>query len=87
MMLDKENKVTNHDHDKYITTSEFNKFTTENFKARLAQANLVKKTYFNTILTSLNKKKVHSDKIKHLIAENEFKKLQKFDSSYFRGIK
>ena len=57
MMLDNENKVTNHDHDKYITTSEFNKFTTENFKARLAQANLVKKTYFNTILTSLNKKK------------------------------
>ena len=45
-MLDNENKVTNHDHDKYITTSEFNKLTIENFKARLAQANLVKKDIF-----------------------------------------
>ena len=35
-MLDIENKVTNHDHDEYITTSEFNKLTTENFKTRLA---------------------------------------------------
>ena len=36
-ILDIENKVTNHDHDKYITTSEFNKLTTENFKARLVE--------------------------------------------------
>ena len=35
-MLDIENKVTNHDHDEYITTSEFDKLTTENFKTRLA---------------------------------------------------
>ena len=40
-----ENKI-NHDHDKYITPSEFNKLTTENFAARLAQANLVTKTDF-----------------------------------------
>ena len=26
-----EKKLTDHDHDKYITTSEFNKFTTEDF--------------------------------------------------------
>ena len=32
--------------DKYIATSEFNKLTAENFKARLAQANLVTKTNF-----------------------------------------
>ena len=31
------------DHAEYITTPEFNKFT-ENFTARLKQANLVKKT-------------------------------------------
>ena len=31
-----ESKVNNHDHDEYITTSEFNKLTVENFKARLA---------------------------------------------------
>ena len=29
-----EKKVTNHDQDKYITTSEFNKLTAENFSAR-----------------------------------------------------
>ena len=39
-----ENNVSNHDHDEYITTSEFNKLTKENFKARLAQADLVTKT-------------------------------------------
>ena len=32
------------DIDKYITTPEVNKLTTENFKARLAQANLITKT-------------------------------------------
>ena len=30
-MLDIGNKVTNHDHDEYITTSEVNKLTTEKF--------------------------------------------------------
>ena len=39
-ILDIENKITDHDHDKYITTSEFNTLRTENFKARLAQADL-----------------------------------------------
>ena len=28
-----ENKITDHDNDKYITTQEFNKLTTENFAA------------------------------------------------------
>ena len=32
--------LTDHDHDKYITTQEFNKLTSENFTARLKQANL-----------------------------------------------
>ena len=36
-----EEKIANHKHDKYLTTPEFNKLTTENFAARLAQANLV----------------------------------------------
>ena len=30
-----ENKITNHDHDKYITTPEFNRTVSENFTARL----------------------------------------------------
>ena len=49
-ILDIKNKVINHDHDKYITTSKFNKLITENFAARLAQANLVTKTDFGTKL-------------------------------------
>ena len=35
-----EKKTTDHNHDKYITTPEFNKFTTEIFDSRLKQANL-----------------------------------------------
>ena len=37
-----ENKIPNPD--KYITTPEFNKLTSENFTARLKQASLVTKT-------------------------------------------
>ena len=51
-----EKKVNDHDLDKYITTSEFNKLTTENFAARLAKANLITTTDFDAKLTSLNKK-------------------------------
>ena len=40
-----ENKVTtDHDHYKCITTQEFDKLTSENFFARLKQANLVSKS-------------------------------------------
>ena len=38
-----ENKLTNHNHDKYIDTSEFNKLAADVFNARIAQANLIKK--------------------------------------------
>ena len=47
-------KVIDHDHDKYITTSEFNKLATQNFATRLSQANLVTRTDFDTKLTNLN---------------------------------
>ena len=83
-ILDVEKKVTDHDNDKYITTSEFNKVTAEYFATRLAQANLVTKTGFNASTISLNKK-ISSNKTKHLIVENELKKLKKFYSNYFRG--
>ena len=49
-------KVADHDHDEYITTSEFNNLTTENFKVRLAQTNLVTRADFDEKLKSLNKK-------------------------------
>ena len=61
-----ENKVSDDDHDKYITTAEFNKLTAENFTARLVQGNLV------TSLTIFNKK-INSNKTKHLLVENELK--------------
>ena len=51
-----EDKVNDHDHDKYTTTSEFDKLTAKNFDARLAQANFVTKTDFDAKLTSLTKK-------------------------------
>ena len=44
MIQNDENKVNDHNHDKYITIPEFNRLTTENFKARLAQENLITKT-------------------------------------------
>ena len=40
-------KDTDHCHDKYITTPEFNKLTAENFDAKLEQTNLITNTDFN----------------------------------------
>ena len=45
-----ENKITNHNHDKYIATSEFNALAANIFNARLAQANLITKTDFDAKL-------------------------------------
>ena len=50
-----ESKVSDHSHDKYITTPEFNNLAARVFNARLAQANLVTKTDFDAKLKSLNK--------------------------------
>ena len=79
-----EKKLTDHNHDKYITTLEFNTFSASVFNARLAQANLITKTDFDAKLSSLNRK-ITSNKSKHLLVENELKKLKTFDSSYFIG--
>ena len=37
--------ATDHDHDKYITTQDFNKLISESFTARLKKANLGSKSY------------------------------------------
>ena len=61
-----EKKSTDHDHDKYITTQEFNKLTSDNFTVRLTQANLTSKndiSYFNDKLKNLNKKVTSNKKI------------------------
>ena len=38
-----EKKINDHNHDKYITTPEFNKLAADAFNARLPQANSIKK--------------------------------------------
>ena len=79
-----EKKVADNNDDKNINTPQFNNFTADIFAARLAEANLITKTDFDIKLTSFNNK-INSNKTKHLLVENEFKKLETFDSSYFRG--
>ena len=79
-----EKKLTYHNHDKYITTPEVNNFAADVFNARLTQANLITKTDFDAKLSSLNRK-ITGNKSKHLLVENELKKLKTFDSSYFVG--
>ena len=79
-----EKKLADHNHDKYITTPEFNTLDSDVFNARLAQANLIAQIYFDAKLSNLNRK-ITASKSKHLFAENELKKLQTFDVSYFIG--
>ena len=49
-----ENKVSDHNHDKCIATPEFNVLAARVFNARLAQADLVTKTDFDTKLKKIN---------------------------------
>ena len=51
-----EKELTNHNHDKCITTPAFNTLAADVFNARLAQANLITKTDFDAKLSSLNRK-------------------------------
>ena len=81
-----EKKITDHNHDRYITTSEFNKLTTENFKARLALANLGAKTDYDAKLQDISKRNT-SNKSKHLLVENELKKANNILFKLFQGQK
>ena len=60
-----ENKVNNHNHDKYITAPQFNTSAANDFNARLSQANLITKTDFDNSVSSINNK----------IAENKTKQV------------
>ena len=77
-----ENKIP--DHRKYITTPEFNKLTAQNIAANWKLANFatksdiahfIKKTGFDSKLKNLNKK-VISNKLQHVLDENELRELQ-----------
>ena len=74
-----EKKLTNHNHEKYITTLELNTLAAV-FNARLVQAHLITKTNFNASLSSLHRE-IPANKSKHSLVENELKKLKTFDSS------
>ena len=73
----------NHYHDQYIDISEFNELARV-FNARLSQANLITETDFDAKLSSFNRR-ITENKTKHLLVENELKKLKTFDLSYFIG--
>ena len=68
-ITDIENKLNNHDHDKYINTSEFNKLAAVVFNARIAQVNLITKTDFDAKLSGLNRKITISQNI-YLLKKN-----------------
>ena len=82
---DIQKKITDHDHEKYITTPEFNTMTASTFNARLtAQADLIRKPEFDGKLKSISDR-VTLNKSKYFFVENELKKLEKFDAACFRG--
>ena len=54
------------------------------FNTRLAKANLVTKADFDNEVSSLDSK-IGANKTKNQSTENEFKILETFDSSYFKG--
>ena len=75
-ITDIENILNNHNHDKYVATSEFNTLAANIFNARLAQANLITKTDFDAKCSSLNRK-ITANKTKHFLNDN--------DLCYYRG--
>ena len=65
-----ENKLNNHNHDKYIDISKFNTLATNLLNTRIAQANLITKTDFGTKLFSLNRK-ITANKTRHFLNGND----------------
>ena len=75
-----ETKLNNHNHDKYITTPEFNTLAADVFNARLARANLMTKTIFDNTVSSLDIK----IGTKNQSNENKLKKLKTLDLNYWQ---
>ena len=69
-------------HDRYVTTPEFNTLAADVSNARLAQANLITKTDFDAKLSS-HDRKITGNKSKHVLVETELKMVKTFDSSCF----
>ena len=75
-----ENQLNNHNHDKYVATSEFNTLAANIFNARLAQATLITKTDFDAKLSSLNRKTT-ANKTKHVLNDNDLSSYR--DKQYY----
>ena len=75
-----EKKITDHNHDKFITTPEFNTLATNVFNTRIAQANLITKTDFDVKLSTLNRK-ITSNETRYLLIGKELSYLH--GRSYF----
>ena len=65
-----ENKLNNHNQDKNNDTSELNKLAADVFHARIAQANLIRKTDFDANLSRLNRN-ITKYESKHSLVEDE----------------
>ena len=80
---DIEKKIIDHIDGKYITTPEFNTLAAGVFNARLAaQTDLTRKPEFDFKLKSITGR-VTKNKTKHLLVENELKKLKALGLRYF----
>ena len=65
-----ETTVNDHNHDKYITTPEFNTLAADVFKARLAaQTDFIRKPEFDSKLKEISDR-VTKNKTKHLFVKN-----------------
>ena len=80
-----EKKLTDHDHDKYITNPEFNTLAASVFNARVAQANLITKTDFDNRVSSLDSK-IAVNKTKITPNENELELLKKSFGFFFQQV-
>ena len=73
---DIEKKTTDHNHDKYITTPEFNSFSSRGFYCKTSTSKFSDKNRFYTRLKDISDQ-ITSNKSKHLLAEIELKKITK----------
>ena len=68
--------ITDHDHDKYITTSELSTLATNVVNTKITQANVVTKTNFDNEVSSLDSK-IAANKTKNEPIENKLQELKK----------
>ena len=80
-----EKKITDHNHNKYITTPKFNTMAVDVFNTGLAaQTDLIKKPESDAELKAISDR-VTKNKTKGMLLDNELKKLKPLDTDYFVG--